>query len=224
MPAWSSKSTHSPRYLAFRPLPSQAALLVASGFVGPSRRRGARQTYTFQDLWRCRAAKNWSSAALARADPQGVGWRAWPRFYSESATERLRVVWMGNTLGGACHRRSGLRSQRPASVRLRPGRSGGPRSFRGGPWPTPRPTLTNPDGIERSATQWLRSRWRKKRAAKQTRPVAAYRQALAADPGLPRVTPNLGTLAYNSGRCGAARASSRQLWPSTLTRPRRATT
>jgi tetratricopeptide (TPR) repeat protein len=73
--------------------------------------------------------------------------------------------------------------------------------------PTPRPTLTNPDGIERSAYQWFTFALAQEAGGKTDEAVAAYRHALAADPGLAAAHTNLGTLAYEAGDAGAARAS-----------------
>jgi tetratricopeptide (TPR) repeat protein len=73
--------------------------------------------------------------------------------------------------------------------------------------PTPRPTLTNPDGIERSAYQWFTFALAQEAGGKTDEAAAAYRQALAADPGLAAAHTNLGTLAYEAGDAGAARAS-----------------
>ena len=78
-----------------------------SGFVGPSRRRGGRQTFTFQDLVAVRAAKElvergFSPAQIRKAlDAVRAALPAVNR-----PLERLRVAWDGNTLAlvtdGAC--------------------------------------------------------------------------------------------------------------------------
>jgi tetratricopeptide (TPR) repeat protein len=177
-----------------------------SGFVGPSRRRGARQMFTFQDLVAVRAAKElvergFSPAQIRRA--LDAVRSALPNV--DRPLERLRVAWDGNTLAlvsdGAAFEVTGQRlfdfgladlAARAASVTA---------------IPTPRPTLTNPDGIERSAYQWFSLALAQEAAGKIEEATMAYRHALAADPGLAAAHNNLGTLAYNAGDAGAARAS-----------------
>ena len=177
-----------------------------SGFVGPSRRRGARQTYTFQDLVAVRAAKELVERGFAPAQIRkalDAVRAALPAV--NRPLERLRVAWDGNTLAlvtdGAAFEVNGQRlfdfglgdlAARAASVAA---------------LPTPRPTLTNPDGIERSAYQWFTFALAQEASGKFDEAVAAYRQALAADPGLSAAHTNLGALAYNAGDAGAARAS-----------------
>ena len=73
--------------------------------------------------------------------------------------------------------------------------------------PTPRPTPTNVDGIQRSAYQWFAFALAQEAEDRTDAAVAAYRQALAADPGLAAAHTNLGTLAYKAGDAAAARAS-----------------
>ena len=177
-----------------------------SGFVGPSRRRGARQTYTFQDLVAVRAAKELVERGFSPAQIR----KALDAVRAALPTvnrplERLRVAWDGNTLAlvtdGAAFEVTGQRlfdfglgdlAARAASVAA---------------LPTPRPTLTNPDGIERSAYQWFTFALAQEAGGKTDEAVAAYRHALAADPGLAAAHTNLGTLAYEAGDAGAARAS-----------------
>jgi tetratricopeptide (TPR) repeat protein len=177
-----------------------------SGFVGPSRRRGARQTYTFQDLVAVRAAKELVERGFAPAQIR----KALDAVRAALPTvnrplERLRVAWDGNTLAlctdGAAFEVNGQRlfdfglgdlAARAASVAA---------------LPTPRPTLTNVDGIERSAYQWFTFALAQEASGSLDQAVAAYRHALAADPGLAAAHTNLGTLAYNSGDAEAARAS-----------------
>jgi tetratricopeptide (TPR) repeat protein len=73
--------------------------------------------------------------------------------------------------------------------------------------PTPRPAVTNPDGIERSAYQWFAHALLQETSGKPEEAALAYRQALTADPGLAAAHNNLGALAYSAGDAGAARAS-----------------
>ena len=177
-----------------------------SGFVGPSQRRGARQTFTFQDLVAVRAAKEliergFSPAQIRKAlDSVRAALPAVDR-----PLERLRVAWDGNKLAlvadGAAFEITGQRlfdfglgdlAARAASIAA---------------LPTPRPALTNPDGIERSAYQWFTFAMAREAEAKTDEAAAAYRHALAADPGLAAAHTNLGRLAYAAGDAGAARAS-----------------
>jgi tetratricopeptide (TPR) repeat protein len=119
--------------------------------------------------------------------------------------ERLRVAWDGDTLAlvadGATFEVTGQRlfdfglgdlAARAASIAA---------------LPTPRPGLPNPDGVERSAYQWFTFAMAREADGKKDEAVAAYRQALAADPGLAAAHTNLGTLAYEAGDAGTARAS-----------------
>jgi tetratricopeptide (TPR) repeat protein len=177
-----------------------------SGFVGPSRRRGARQAFTFQDLVAVRAAKElvergFSPAQIRRA--LDAVRAALPNV--DRPLERLRVAWNGDTLAlvndGAAFDLAGQRlfdfglgdlAARAASITA---------------MPTPRPTLTNPDGVERSAYQWFSFALAQEAAGKTEAATMAYRHALVADPGLAAAHNNLGALAYNAGDAGAARAS-----------------
>jgi tetratricopeptide (TPR) repeat protein len=177
-----------------------------SGFVGPSVRRSARQLYTFQDLVAVRAAKELVergfSPAQIRKALESVR-AALPNV--DRPLERLRVAWDGNTLAlvadGATFEITGQRmfdfglgdlAARAASIAA---------------LPTPRPALTNPDGIERSAYQWFAHALLLETSDKTEEAALAYRQALAADPGLAAAHNNLGALAYGAGDAGAARAS-----------------
>ena len=177
-----------------------------SGFVGPSRRHGARQTYTFQDLVAVRAAKElvergFSPAQIRKALDSVRA--ALPTV--DRPLERLRVAWDGDTLAlvadGATFEVTGQRlfdfglgdlAARAASIAA---------------LPTARPGLPNPDGVERSAYQWFTFAMAREADGKKDEAVAAYRQALAADPGLAAAHTNLGTLAYEAGDAGTARAS-----------------
>jgi tetratricopeptide (TPR) repeat protein len=177
-----------------------------SGFVGPSVRRGVRQLYTFQDLVAVRAAKElvergFSPAQIRKA--LDAVRAALPTV--DRPLERLRVAWDGNTLAlvadGATFEVTGQRmfdfglgdlAARAASVAA---------------LPTPRPALSNPDGIERSAYQWFSFALMQESAGKTDEAIMAYRQALAADPGLAAAHNNLGALAYSAGDAGTARAS-----------------
>jgi len=51
-----------------------------SGFVGPSRRRGGRQTFTFQDLVAYARLRNWLSAASRPRRSARPWMRSAPRF------------------------------------------------------------------------------------------------------------------------------------------------
>jgi tetratricopeptide (TPR) repeat protein len=177
-----------------------------SGFVGPSRRRGTRQMFTFQDLVTVRAARELVERGFLPAQIR----RALEAVRAALPTvdrplERLRVAWNGSTLAlvsdGAAFEVTGQRlfdfgladlAARAASVTA---------------IPTPRPALTNPDGIERSAYQWFAWALAQDAAGKIEEATTAYRHALAADPGLAAAHNNLGMLAYNAGDAGAARAS-----------------
>ena len=125
-----------------------------SGFVGPSRRRGARQTFTFQDLVAVRAAKELVERGFSPAQIRKALDAVRAALPSVNRPlERLRVAWDGNTLAlvadGAAFEVTGQRlfdfglgdlAARAASLAA---------------LPTPRPTLPKVDGIERSAYQWF---------------------------------------------------------------------
>jgi len=145
----------------------QAALLVAvrlRGSVAPAR---GRQTYTFQDLVAVRAAKElvergFSPAQIRKAldsvraalpsvnrplsacawPGTGTPWPWSRRAAFEVTGQRLFDFGLGDL------------AARAASVAA---------------LPTPRPTLTNPDGIERSAYQWFTFALHRRRAARLTR-------------------------------------------------------
>jgi len=175
-----------------------------SGFVGPSRRRGARQTFTFKDLVAVRAAKELVERGFSPAQIRNAldaVRAALPTV--DRPLERLRVAWDGSTLtlvsDGAAFEVTGQRlfdfgladlAARAASVTA---------------IPTPRPTPA--DGVERSAYQWFSLALTQEAAGKDEEAATAYRHALAADPGLAAAHNNLGTLAYRAGDAGAARAS-----------------
>jgi tetratricopeptide (TPR) repeat protein len=177
-----------------------------SGFVGPSRRRGARQLFTFQDLVTVRAAKElvergFSPAHIRRA--LDTVRTALPNV--DRPLERLRVAWDGSTLTliseGATFEVTGQRTfdfglgdlaARAASVSA---------------LPLPKPALSNPDGIERSAYQWFALALAHEAGGRNEEAAVAYRHALAGDPGLAAAHNNLGAMAYNAGDAAAARAS-----------------
>jgi tetratricopeptide (TPR) repeat protein len=177
-----------------------------SGFVGPSRRRGVRQLYTFQDLVTVRAAKElvergFSPAQIRKA--LNTVRNALPNV--DRPLERLRVAWDGATLtlisDGATFEVTGQRmfdfglgdlAARAASVSA---------------LPMPKPSLHNPDGIERTAYQWFALALAHEAGGRNEEATVAYRHALAGDPGLAAAHNNLGTMAYNAGDASAARAS-----------------
>jgi tetratricopeptide (TPR) repeat protein len=177
-----------------------------SGFVGPSRRRGVRQLFTFQDLVTVRAAKELVergfSPAQIRKALESVR-AALP--HVDRPLEHLRVAWDGKALTliseGVTFEVTGQRTfdfglgdlaARAASVSA---------------LPMPKPALSNADGIERSAYQWFSLALAHEAGGRNEEASVAYRHALAADPGLAAAHNNLGTMAYNSGDAGTARAA-----------------
>ena len=126
-------------------------------------------------------------------------------------------------MAGARHRRRGLEvnGQRLLTSAWAIWRRAQPRWL---PCPLRDPTLTNPDGIERSAYQWFTLRTGARSEGKSDEAVAAYRQALAADPGLAARTPTWARWPTTRAMPERRARRSRRLWPSIPTRPRRATT
>ncbi len=180
-----------------------------TGFVGPSRRKGTRQVFTFQDLVGVRAAKElvergFQPAQIRKALDQVR--TAIPEV--DRPLERLRVAWDGQTLAlvddAGTFDMSGQRlfdfgladlAAKAATVATIPTR------------PTASLTQASPDGVERSAFEWFTLALQAEGDAKDEQAAQCYRKALAADPGLAAAHTNLGALAYRAGDLGAARAS-----------------
>lgn len=177
-----------------------------TGFVGPSRRKGNRQVFTFQDLVAVRAAKElvergFSPAQIRKA--LDAVRAAIPNV--DRPLERLRVAWDGNSLAlvsdGAAYEISGQRlfdfgladlAAKAATVAA---------------IPTPRPPgPAEGDAAERSAYDWFALALEQEDQELLDEAAASYRKALAGDPGLAAAHTNLGKLAYLSGDAGAARA------------------
>jgi len=180
-----------------------------SGFVGPSLRRGPRQTYTFQDLVSVRAAKElvdrgFQPAYIRKALDQI---RATLPTVDRPLT-KLRVAWDGNTLAlvedGLTFEVTGQRrfdfglldlAERAAEVLA----LASPRPEAGTPTPEHRKPL--------GAYEWFAAGLAKE--AENGQDAAAeecYRQALTSDPGLAAAHTNLGGICHRRGDMGAARA------------------
>jgi tetratricopeptide (TPR) repeat protein len=181
-----------------------------TGFVGPSRRKGTRQVFTFQDLVGVRAAKElvergFQPAQIRKALEQVR--TAIPEV--DRPLERLRVAWDGQTLAlvddAGTFDVTGQRlfdfgladlAAKAANVSTLPQAR-----------PAASLTQARPDGVERSAFEWFTLGLQAEGEANDQQAVLCYRKALAADPGLAAAHTNLGALAYRSGDLGAARAS-----------------
>jgi tetratricopeptide (TPR) repeat protein len=181
-----------------------------SGFVGPSRRKGTRQVFTFQDLVGVRAAKElvergFSPAQIRKALEQVRA--ALPGV--DRPLERLRVAWDGQTLAlvedGAAFEVTGQRlfdfgladlAAKAATLAAMPA-----------PRPAASVSRAGAGNVERSAFEWFTLGLEHETAGRDEEAAAAYRKALAGDPGLAAAHTNLGALHYRAGDMGAARAA-----------------
>jgi tetratricopeptide (TPR) repeat protein len=171
------------------------------GFVGPSRRSGGRQVFTFQDLVTVKAAKElvdrgFSTGDIRRAlDSVRVALPAVDR-----PLDRLRIAFDGDALvvvdGGAAFEPSGQRVFDFGLAEL---------AAQAAPEATPLAALAHgPVARERSAYDWFLEALRIE-VESATEAEACYRHALEGDPGLAAAHTNLGALAYRRGDVEAAR-------------------
>jgi tetratricopeptide (TPR) repeat protein len=173
-----------------------------SGFVGPSRRRGGKQIFTFQDLISVKAAKElvergFSTAQIRKAlDTVRVSLPDVDR-----PLDRFRVAFDGDTLvvvdEGATFEVSG---QRLFDFGL------GELAARAAPEATPldgaRPATPTPTPYE-SFLEGLRH----EEAGDDGAAEICYRRALDGDPGLAAAHTNLGAIAHRRGDLEAARTA-----------------
>jgi DNA-binding transcriptional MerR regulator len=169
------------------------------GFVGPSRRNGARQMYTFQDLVSVRAAKE----LIERGFPTAAIRRALESVRAslpqvDRPLDRLRVAFDGDGLvlldDGAAFEVTGQRVFAFGLAELAARASAAVDA-----------TAIAPP--ERSAYEWFLEGVRAEEQGRDDDAAACYRSALAADPGLAAAHTNLGSLAHRRGDEAAARAS-----------------
>jgi tetratricopeptide (TPR) repeat protein len=173
------------------------------GFVGPSRRLGARQVFTFQDLVTVKAAKElvdrgFSTGDIRKAiDTVRVALPAVDR-----PLDRLRVAFDGDALvvvdGGAAFEITGQRVFDFGLAEL---------AAQAAPEATPLAAhAQGPVARDRTAYDWFLEALRIE-VENEPEAEACYRRALDGDPGLAAAHTNLGTLAYKRGDDEIARQS-----------------
>jgi tetratricopeptide (TPR) repeat protein len=173
------------------------------GFVGPSRRHGGRQVFTFQDLVTVKAAKElvergFSTGDIRKAlDTVRVVLPALDR-----PLDRLRVAFDGDALvvvdGGAAFEVTGQRVFDFGLAEL---------AAQAAPEATPLAvSAQGPVARERTAYDWFLEALRIEVESASEAEVC-YRRALEGDPGLAAAHTNLGALAYRRGDNEGARRS-----------------
>jgi tetratricopeptide (TPR) repeat protein len=171
------------------------------GFVGPSRRLGARQVFTFQDLITVKAAKElvergFSTGDIRKAlDSVRVSLPALDR-----PLDRLRVAFDGDALvivdGGAAFEVNGQRVFDFGLAELAAMAA-----------PEATPLAANPQGPvarDRTAYDWFMEALRVE-VEDEGEAEACYRRALDGDPGLAAAHTNIGALAWRRGDPEGAR-------------------
>jgi tetratricopeptide (TPR) repeat protein len=175
------------------------------GFVGPSRRVGSKQVYTFEDLVSAKAAKELTDRGFSTAEIRSALERVRATLPDVGRPlDHLRVAFDGHELvvvdeAGAF----ALSGQRVFDFGLGELRARAS-SFSTTPWgKTPAPEAVP----QRSAYAWFQQGLRLEGEDKPDEAAASYRKALVLDPGLGAAHTNLGVLAHRSGRAAEARAA-----------------
>jgi tetratricopeptide (TPR) repeat protein len=178
------------------------------GFVGPSRREGGKQVYSFQDLAAVKAARELMDRGFSPNDIR----RALDRVRTllpdiDRPLEHLRVAFDGKELvlveEGGSFSLSGQRVFDFGLGELRARASGWGRTTPVAPDTPPAPVSEDKAG---SAYGWFQEGLRSEAEAREDAAAAAYRRALELDPGLSAAHNNLGALAHRRGDAAEARA------------------
>ncbi len=178
------------------------------GFVGPSRREGGKQVYSFQDLAAVKAARELVDRGLSTADIR----RALDRVRAslpdiDRPLEHLRVAFDGKELvlveEGGSFSLSGQRVFDFGLGELRARASGWGRTT---PLPADPPAAPVTEDKAGTAYGWFQEGLRCEAENREDSAAAAYRRALELDPGLAAAHNNLGALASKRGDAAEARA------------------
>jgi tetratricopeptide (TPR) repeat protein len=178
------------------------------GFVGPSRREGGKQVYSFQDLAAVKAARELMDRGFTPNDIR----RALEKVRAQlpdidRPLEHLRVAFDGKELllveEGGAFSLSGQRVFDFGLGELRARASGWGRTT-----PLAAESAKTAAAPERHGTPygWFQEGLRYESEGRDDSAAAAYRRALELDPGLAAAHTNLGALAHRRGNAAEARA------------------
>jgi len=171
------------------------------GFVGPSRRHGGRQVFTFQDLVTVKAAKELVERGFSTGDiRKALDTVRVVLPTLDRPLDRLRVAFDGDALvvvdGGAAFEVTGQRVFDFGLAEL---------AAQAAPEATPlAANAQGPAARERTAYDWFLEALRIE-VENTSEAEACYRRALDGDPGLAAAHTNLGALAYRRGDGDEAR-------------------
>ena len=180
------------------------------GFVGPSRREGGKQVYSFQDLAAVKAARELMDRGFTPADVRKALDKVRARLPDiDRPLEHLRVAFDGKELllveeGGAFS----LSGQRVFDFGL------GELRARASGWGRTTPIATEMAAKAAASTAegagtpygWFQEGLRCESEGREDDAASAYRRALQLDPGLAAAHTNLGALAHRRGDAAEARA------------------
>ncbi len=169
------------------------------GFVGPSRRHGTRQVFTFQDLVSVKAAKELVDRGFSPSEIRQAlaGVRAsLPAM--DRPLDRLRVAFDGHALVVL----EETRAFEPSGQRVFDFGLADLAARAGATMP-----LRRPDMPARTAYEWFTEGLKLEGAGKDDEATAAYRAALSVDPQLAAAHTNLGAIAYRRGNRETARTA-----------------
>jgi tetratricopeptide (TPR) repeat protein len=178
------------------------------GFVGPSRREGGKQVYSFQDLAAVKAARELMDRGFSPNDIR----RALEKVRTQlpdmdRPLEHLRVAFDGKELllveEGGAFSLSGQRVFDFGLGELRARASGWGRTT-----PLAAESAKAAAGTDHAGTPygWFQEGLRYESEGREDSAAAAYRRALELDPGLAAAHTNLGALAHRRGNGAEARA------------------
>jgi tetratricopeptide (TPR) repeat protein len=178
------------------------------GFVGPSRREGGKQVYSFQDLAAVKAARELVDRGLSPNDIRRSIDRVRAQLPDiDRPLEHLRVAFDGKELvlveEGGAFALSGQRVFDFGLGELRARASGWGRTTPVAPEAPPAPVSEDRAG---TAYGWFQEGLRSEAESREDAAAAAYRRALELDPGLAGAHNNLGALAHRRGDAAEARA------------------